>query len=231
MSNQRNLLLIFSLGVGLTLALLWALQPIRIAHAQTFTVTKTDDSADGVCDADCSLREAIIAANESEGPDTIILGPGHYLLTLSGSSEDLGVTGDLDITSDITIQGAGAEQTIIDAGGFASNNRDRVFHINGQYLSSEISPTVTISGVTVQSGLIDYQDYKGGGGILIYQATVEIHHSAIISNHSVGLYGSGGGIVAASSSLFTLTNSVVRYNRKDGAAITTTDLIRPPFMD
>ena len=33
------------------------------AQAATFTVTKTADTADGTCDADCSLREAIIAAN------------------------------------------------------------------------------------------------------------------------------------------------------------------------
>src|SRR3990172_11572044 len=37
----------------------------------TFTVTKTADTADGVCGADCSLREAIIAANALAGADTI----------------------------------------------------------------------------------------------------------------------------------------------------------------
>jgi CSLREA domain-containing protein len=34
-------------------------------------VTKTADTNDGVCDADCSLREAIIAANAGSGPQTI----------------------------------------------------------------------------------------------------------------------------------------------------------------
>lgn len=39
--------------------------------ATTFTVTKTADTADGTCDADCSLREAITAANANAGTDTI----------------------------------------------------------------------------------------------------------------------------------------------------------------
>lgn len=42
------------------------------AFATTFTVTKTADTADGTCDADCSLREAINAANLDNGtPHTI----------------------------------------------------------------------------------------------------------------------------------------------------------------
>jgi CSLREA domain-containing protein len=36
-----------------------------------FVVTKTADTNDGSCNADCSLREAIVAANANPGPDTI----------------------------------------------------------------------------------------------------------------------------------------------------------------
>lgn len=42
------------------------------AQAATFTVTKTADTNDNVCDRDCSLREAITAANNSPANDTII---------------------------------------------------------------------------------------------------------------------------------------------------------------
>src|SRR3990172_5555255 len=41
------------------------------AGGTTFVVTKTADTADGVCDGDCSLREAIIAANAAAGVDTV----------------------------------------------------------------------------------------------------------------------------------------------------------------
>ncbi|MBZ0282447.1 MAG: CSLREA domain-containing protein [Anaerolineae bacterium] len=46
---------------------------LSAVHAQgtTFTVTTTADTDDGLCDADCSLREAINAANNQAGTDTI----------------------------------------------------------------------------------------------------------------------------------------------------------------
>jgi CSLREA domain-containing protein len=40
-------------------------------HASTYTVSKTADTNDGTCNADCSLREAIVAANANAGADTI----------------------------------------------------------------------------------------------------------------------------------------------------------------
>jgi CSLREA domain-containing protein len=50
-----------------------------VVSADTFPVTKTGDTRDGACDADCSLREAIIAANEAPGADTILLPAGTYV--------------------------------------------------------------------------------------------------------------------------------------------------------
>jgi CSLREA domain-containing protein len=42
-----------------------------IASSAVLVVTKTADSNDGSCDADCSLREAIVAANTNPGANTI----------------------------------------------------------------------------------------------------------------------------------------------------------------
>ena len=58
------------LAVALVLALAAPAGTTRAA-ATTFTVTKTADTNDGVCDTDCSLREAIAAANANAGKDTI----------------------------------------------------------------------------------------------------------------------------------------------------------------
>jgi CSLREA domain-containing protein len=41
--------------------------------AVDYYVTTTLDSADGSCDSHCSLREAVIAANDDAAEDTIYL--------------------------------------------------------------------------------------------------------------------------------------------------------------
>ena len=48
---------------------------IPSAFATDYTVTKTDDTNDGVCDSDCSLREAIVAANANPGADRVSSAP------------------------------------------------------------------------------------------------------------------------------------------------------------
>ena len=64
-----------------------ALRPAPV-QALAFTVTKTADTNDGSCDtADCSLREAIIVANDSAGADTITVPSGTYTLTLTGTGK------------------------------------------------------------------------------------------------------------------------------------------------
>src|SRR5688572_23481376 len=47
------------------------------ATAALFAPTQTSDGADGACDErDCSLREAVIAANALPGEDVVLLAPG-----------------------------------------------------------------------------------------------------------------------------------------------------------
>jgi len=107
-------------GVGVAVA------AVPDARAANFTVTKTADTADGICDADCSLREAIIAANAGPGADIITLPAGTYTLTIAGANEDDAATGDLDIKGDLMINGATGATTIIDGGAI-----DRVFQVIG----------------------------------------------------------------------------------------------------
>lgn len=66
---MRNLLL-STLPVFL-LTVLFFIVSVSGISAATFTVTKTADTNDGTCDADCSLREAVVAANTNAGHDTI----------------------------------------------------------------------------------------------------------------------------------------------------------------
>ena len=132
----KNSLMAFVLGLGLTLALMLALSTVEgwllgggrlpVARAASFTVTKKSDGNDGACDADCSLREAIVAANSNGEADIITLGLGRFGLTITGTGENAAATGDLDVTGPLTITGRGPGQTIIDASGVIS---DRVFDV------------------------------------------------------------------------------------------------------
>jgi len=125
------------------------------ARAATFTVDRFDDTAsatackDAVPD-DCSLRGAIIAANATPGADTIVLPAGTYALVVKGVAEDMAATGDLDISDDLTLQGAGSATTIIDGAqlGDMNNTPDRIFQVDPMGTGTL---QVTISGVTLQS--------------------------------------------------------------------------------
>ena len=83
--------------------------PVPNCGVSEYTVTKTDDTMDGVCsEADCSLREAVQNANACSGHQTVHLPAGSYHLTRTGADEDAANSGDLDITDDLTILGEGA---------------------------------------------------------------------------------------------------------------------------
>lgn len=77
----------------------------------TFNVTTTVDVVDAA-DGKRSLREAITAANNLAGADTIVLPAGVYKIALADSGEDGNQTGDFDITTAVTIQGPGPAQRL-----------------------------------------------------------------------------------------------------------------------
>ncbi|MGH8247018.1 MAG: hypothetical protein ACREUU_11385, partial [Gammaproteobacteria bacterium] len=110
------------------------------------------------------LREAIIAANNNPGPDTVTLSALIYTLTITMTGENFAATGDLDIIGELTLAGAGA---VIDGG-----DLDRVFDITS-------GASAQLSNVTIQNG-------KGGngGGIENDSETLTLNNS-IVSNNSV----------------------------------------------
>ncbi len=159
----------------------------------TFTVTKPSDSNDGLCAIDdCSLREAILAANAAAGTNGIDLPAGTYTLSLAGANEDGAATGDLDISGDLTLVGAGAQASIIEASGLG----DRVFHVQGSY-------TVSIQGLTFQGGNVSGE---GGGLFAPYGSTVSLD-SVVVDSNSSTLHGGGlkadGGLTILNSTLST----------------------------
>jgi CSLREA domain-containing protein len=160
-------------------AALLSAAPTQAAGA-TFTVTKTADTNDGVCDSDCSLREAIVAANASPDANTIVIPAGVYSLTIPGANEDAGATGDLDVGGDVTIAGDPIGTTIVDGGLL-----DRIFDVH--------SGTVSISNMTLIHGAAPSDR---GGAILNRGGTVALSY-VVASFNSADF----GGAIANNSRL------------------------------
>jgi CSLREA domain-containing protein len=103
------------LAFGL-LALAFVAAPSFVSAA-TYTVSKTADTNDGTCDADCSLREAVVAANANAGADTITFNipntdPGYI------DNPPAGPGGDdywrISVASALTINAANGAGTVVD---------------------------------------------------------------------------------------------------------------------
>lgn len=130
----------------------------------TITVSTTQDRAEPEeCESsgysDCSLREAVLLANDTDGAVATIVLPeaATYWLTIPGADEDAGWSGDLDVHFDLTIIGQGAGQTVIDTdwaplpivaqnGGDAP---DRILHVHGSGI------TLALQGLTLGNGAAD----------------------------------------------------------------------------
>ncbi len=83
------------------------------ASAATLNVTRFDDPVpDGCVATDCSLREAVIAANLTAAVDAILLDTGIYELTQTASGADP-LSFDLDVTQPLQIIGQGSASTTI----------------------------------------------------------------------------------------------------------------------
>ncbi|MBI1916589.1 MAG: hypothetical protein HYS12_17915 [Planctomycetes bacterium] len=146
------------------------------------------DPNDGVL----SLREAVIQANASPGANTIVVPAGTYTLAMAGTDDDAALTGDLDLAGHLTVEGAGAGATVIDAAGL-----DRVFHVLGD-------AHVTLSGMTIQGGGGPGMD--GGGIANALTAALTVSDCIVTGNSSY----SGGGIYNIGTA--TIRNSTVSDN-------------------
>ncbi|MEA2401091.1 MAG: hypothetical protein QOK00_1494 [Thermoleophilaceae bacterium] len=189
---------------ALLCALALALLPAA-AQARTYEVnTQTDQKPNTCTPAECTLREAVIAANRHKGADTILLpSRKRYELTIAGTSEDKAANGDLDITGALTIVHRGSGRATIDA-----NKIDRVF---------DIAARTTLDKLTILGGVSDKSDGDGdGGGILVGKASVTILRSRIIHNRAPWVGGNGGGIDSDSSALVKVIDSEVSNNDSGG---------------
>lgn len=194
-----------------------------VTSGETFVVKSLSDGAPGPCDANCTLREAIIAANVASGHNTIVFDVnGVFQLTHTGASEDAAATGDLDITDDLTLLGNGVGLTVIDG-----NATDRVFDIlTGaqvvmQNLSIQNGSAPVGGGVHVTSGgtqltlnfsMLQNNLATDGGGLAVeYGAVLEVNQSMLYNNSAT----SEGGGVYVYDAIAALYNTSLISNNAD----------------
>ena len=172
----------------------------------TFTVNSLIDTIDATpgdgfaldASGNTTLRAAINEANAVFGPDMIELPAGLYEFFLIGVGEEDGLAGDLAFLDDVTIQGAGAGDTIIDA-----NDIDRILDIH-----SGVTVTirdVTIRDATMLSSSSDGAAARNRGTLIIIDSVIRDHVSA----------GGGGAIVNESTGTLTISGSRI----EDSSAI------------
>lgn len=172
-----------------------------VSIAATYTVDRFDDTTIGLCApgvaSDCALRGAIRKANANPGIDIINLPAGDFGLGLSGSGEDVALTGDLDITGATIITGAGMDLTIIDAGG-NSGLGDSIFQIH-------VDAELNMSKLTLGGGM----SVEGGeGGGIHNRGIIELTEVRIVANSAHA----GGGIYNEHLGILTVIDSVIEAN-------------------
>ena len=185
------------------------LTPIPL-QTTPFTITKTEDTNDGRCDPDCSLREGIAMARDGE---IVQLPAGTYSLTLGSS---------LTISQSIQLAGAGSGLTIIQGSVDPETAGDTVFRISGSDVGiSHLTirhgngdpggihntGNLTLTDVMVINNIADIK----GGGISHSTGTLTLTNSSVDGNTAFNL---GGGLYVASGSI-TMTNSTISNNLAD----------------
>jgi CSLREA domain-containing protein len=188
-------------------------------------VTTTADSNDGSCTpANCSIRDALAAANPG---DTIVIPAGTYTL---GSP--------LTIATDVTLQGAGAGNTIIQAAAAPGIAGYNVFDITVTSQVELIDLTIrhgAVFGGATTAGAI-FADGAGtlaitrcnivfneanadgpttggassGGAMFVNGPTLLITDSTIADNQATANGGTGNGGAASGGAIFAGDTTIIR---------------------
>lgn len=171
---------------------------ITNSKAATFTVTRSDDR-NTVClsGTDCSLREAVKAANDSQADDIINFSQSLNIISIS--------LGEIVITNKgtLNIAGNGANLLVI-----AGNNTSRIFSVN--------SATATISGVTITGGNgVGALNNGNGGAIFATGGSLTLNGVYITGNSAVSSNGSQTGGIEFQGGVHFISNSTLSANNSN----------------
>ncbi len=221
-SSRNGLIMLVPLLSLVFLMPIFYLKSFSAQISTSFTVNTSGDTpdvnlGDGICadgSGNCSIRAAVQEFVYIPGENYVILPSGSYVLYF------------LPITETLTINGAGSSSTIIDS------TTGQYFVITNVTPSAEM--TVTISGVTLQDGVI-----SGDGGAIDNSENLALKDCVIQNNHATrggGIFVRAGGSLIVDNCVFsgnvaaeggaiysagtlTVTNSTFYNNAGEGGAI------------
>ncbi|HEX8195296.1 MAG TPA: choice-of-anchor Q domain-containing protein [Pyrinomonadaceae bacterium] len=198
---------------------------LDLPPAQTFTVTKTEDTNDNVCNSDCSLREAVAAANANEeggfitfAPDvfangnTIVLTGGQLLI---GANRRISIKGQGTGTNTVAISGNRASR-IFEISRDAEMTIENLVLVQGTESGADggaiyIAANGTTTSLALTNvGIHQCQALAGGGLYSAGSATVLINNSTFAANTAT--YNYGGGAIYFTSGTLTISNSAIYNN-------------------
>lgn len=181
------------------------------APQATFIVNQTNDAndantADNVCDVDlttagqqCTLRAAIAQANSTAEFDTITFSlPDASVITLT--------SGALQILQSVEIKGSGARNLTVRRSTASSTPNFRIFNVIGPPFNTNLTITVTISGLTATNGAGPGDPY-GGGIFNAGASTLNLVEVALKNNR-----GANGAAVFNAGTVLNLLRSTLNDN-------------------
>lgn len=193
-------------------------------------------------DGDCSLREAVLAANRNAAVDAcpagsaaevdvVVLGEGSYAIALGSSGENSALEGDFDVQDALRVEGVSAEATILDGAGI-----DRLFDLwevgleldaltlQGGAGDSKGGAILVRRGALVLSDVVIRDSQSGRGGAVAFStrsdASLSVRDSAFVGNRALANHGGAIDVQPSASTTVeaTLTNVTMSGNRADNGS-------------
>lgn len=205
--NTHSLISINLRGIFAALAFIICLLAAQQASAADYVVTRVDDRNNATCAAgDCSLREAVTAANATSDADTISFNipaascnASTNVCTITLTTESGGEI-PIERTGALTINGTGANRLTID-GGAGTNRIFSIFQTN-----------VKITGITLTGGNGSGLRFNGSGGAIYVGGGSLLLDSVHITANSAQQFSNGGGIYFLSGTNHQILNSTFSDN-------------------
>lgn len=208
---------------------------VLVQHDPQATITVDSLADDLQTNGNCTLREAVLAANLNipfdqcaAGTETVV--PDKILFSVNGTIFLSAALGEIVVTNSLSIEGNGRTNTIIDGG-----DQNRLFWVTGGLVFA-------LKSLTLQNGRAADNTFneEGGGAIHNLGAILTLDDVVIQDCYAVGLFelggaiyteagliindsllqnnesDAGGGAIYAFATIIEIDNSIIRNNIADG---------------